>query len=77
MLHIGTQIYLIGFCEPIKGTQFKKSMTYRSLAYPVLVHTYSNHTSMKNIIYMSKANDPDQHIGKQSWSGVAGVLSNG
>lgn len=24
MLHIGTQIYLIGFCEPIKGTQGAK-----------------------------------------------------
>jgi|GEM_PF-1778738 len=52
-------------------------MTYKSLAYPVLVHTYINHTCMKNITYMLKANDPDQHIGKQLWPGVAVVQSNG
>ena len=40
-------------------------MTYKSLAYPVLVHTYITipvpyqyHTSMKNITYAPKANDP-------------------
>ncbi|MBL6987056.1 MAG: hypothetical protein ISR72_08485 [Methylobacter sp.] len=52
-------------------------MTDKSLAYPVLVHTYINHTSMKNITYTPKANDPDQHIGKQTWPGVAVVQSNG
>jgi len=35
-------------------------MTYKSLTYPVLVHTYINHTSMKNITYMPKAHDPDR-----------------
>ena len=52
-------------------------MTYKSLAYPVLVHTYINHTRMKNNTYIPKANDSDQHISKRPWTGVAVVQSNG
>jgi hypothetical protein len=54
----------------------QKSMAYKNLAYPVLVHTYIT-TSMKNITYALKANDPDQRIGKQPWPGIAVVQSNG
>ena len=67
MLHIGTQIYLIGFCDPIKGTQEEK---INDLQKPCLLrfgtHLH-NHTRMKNITYTPKANDPEKRTGKQRW----------
>lgn len=67
MLHIGTQIYLIGFCVPIKGTQEAKINVLQKPCLPRFGTHLHNHTSMKNITYTPKANDPDQHIGKQRW----------
>lgn len=67
MLPIGTQIYLIGFCVPIKGTQQGKINDLQKPCLPRFgTHLY-NHTSMKNITDMSKANDPEKRIDEQRY----------
>jgi hypothetical protein len=66
MLHIGTQIYLIGFCVPIKGTQEEKINDLQKPCLPHFGTHLRNHTSMKNI----KANYPENRTGKQRWRGV-------
>lgn len=69
MLHLGTQIYLIGFCVPIKGTQKEKINDLQKLCLPRFgTHLY-NHNSMKNITNTPKANDPEKRTGKQRWRG--------
>ena len=77
MPSIGTQIYLIGFCVPIQGTQEEKINGLQKPCLPRFGTHLHNHTSMKNITYAPKANDPDQRTGKHSWTGAAVVQSNG